>query len=77
MVPLAPWEAALGTSIEVPTLTGKIALTIPFSSQSGKRLRIKGKWLAGKKETGDLYAVLKVEMPMESDKNKRPMARVV
>lgn len=49
VVPLAPWEGALGTSIEVPTLTGKIALTIPSGSQSGKRLRVKGKgWLARK-----------------------------
>jgi curved DNA-binding protein len=67
LVPLAPWEAALGTSIEVPTLTGKITLTIPSGSQSGKRLRIKGKGLAGKKETGDLYAVLKVVMPPKPD----------
>ncbi|MBF1994902.1 curved DNA-binding protein [Serratia symbiotica] len=67
VVPLAPWEAALGTSIEVPTLTGKIALTIPSGSQSGKRLRVKGKGVAGKKETGDLYAVLKVVMPPKPD----------
>jgi len=67
VVPLAPWEAALGTSIEVPTLTGKIALTIPSGSQSGQRLRVKGKGLAGKKETGDLYAVLKVVMPPKPD----------
>ncbi|MCP1064902.1 curved DNA-binding protein [Serratia symbiotica] len=67
VVPLAPWEAALGTSIEVPTLTGKIALTIPSGSQSGKRLRIKGKGVAGKKETGDLYAVIKVVMPPKPD----------
>ncbi|HFK7185812.1 TPA: curved DNA-binding protein [Serratia odorifera] len=63
VAPLAPWEAALGTSIEVPTLTGKIALTVPAGSQSGKRLRVKGKGLAGKKETGDLYVILKVVMP--------------
>ena len=49
VAPLAPWEAALGASIEVPTLTGKIALTVPAGSQSGKRLRVKGKgWRARK-----------------------------
>ena len=63
VAPLAPWEAALGASIEVPTLTGKIALTVPAGSQSGKRLRVKGKGLAGKKEPGDLYVILKVVMP--------------
>ncbi|RLM19020.1 DNA-binding protein [Brenneria alni] len=67
VVPLAPWEAALGASIEVPTLTGKITLTIPPGSQSGKRLRIKGKGLVGKKGTGDMYAILKVVMPPKSD----------
>jgi len=62
-VPLAPWEAALGTSVEAPTLSGKIKLTIPANSQSGQRLRIKGKGLVRKKGHGDLYAVLKVVMP--------------
>jgi curved DNA-binding protein len=62
-VPLAPWEAALGTKIEVPTLTGKINLTIPANSQSGKRMRIKGKGLSRKEGFGDLYAVLKIVIP--------------
>ena len=64
-VPLAPWEAALGAKIEVPTLNGGIALSVPPGSQSGQRLRIRGKGLAGKGEdpAGDLYAVLKVVMP--------------
>jgi len=62
-VPLAPWEAALGATMEVPTLTGKIKLTIPADSQTGQRLRIKGKGLLRKQGHGDLYAVLKVVMP--------------
>jgi curved DNA-binding protein len=62
-VPLAPWEAALGTSLEAPTLSGKIKLTIPANSQTGQRLRIKGKGLVRKQGHGDLYAVLKVVMP--------------
>lgn len=62
-VPLAPWEAALGTSLEVPTLSGKIKLTIPANSQTGQRLRIKGKGLVRKDGRGDLYALLKVVMP--------------
>ncbi len=66
-VPLAPWEAALGASIEVPTLTGKIKLTIPANSQTGQRLRIKGKGLVRKQGHGDLYAVLKVVMPDTAD----------
>lgn len=73
VVPLAPWEAALGASVEIPTLTGKIALTIPAGSQSGQRLRIKGKGLVSKKGTGDLYAVLKVVMPAKPDEKTRAL----
>ncbi|MDN0111871.1 curved DNA-binding protein [Yersinia mollaretii] len=73
VVPLAPWEAALGASVEVPTLTGKINLTIPAGSQSGQRLRIKGKGLVSKKTTGDLYAILKVVMPPKPDEKTRAL----
>tara|TARA_R110000822_G_scaffold187752_28_gene326966 strand:- start:31160 stop:32116 length:957 start_codon:yes stop_codon:yes gene_type:complete len=66
-VPLAPWEAALGTKIQVPTLSGKINLSIPANSQTGQRLRIKGKGLVRKDGHGDLYAVLKVVMPDPSN----------
>jgi curved DNA-binding protein len=62
-LPIAPWEAALGGKVTLPTLSGKIQLTIPANSQSGQRLRIKGKGLVNKQRQGDLYAVLKVVMP--------------
>jgi curved DNA-binding protein len=67
-VPLAPWEAALGTKVAVPTLTGKINLTIRPDSQNGQRLRVKGNGLANKLgERGDLYAQLKIVMPKTTD----------
>ncbi|MEE1869467.1 curved DNA-binding protein [Pseudomonas auratipiscis] len=73
-VPLAPWEAALGTKVAVPTLTGKINLTIRPDSQSGQRLRVKGMGLANKQgERGDLYAQLKVVMPSQSDDATREL----
>lgn len=62
-LPLAPWEAALGTKIILPTLKGKVQLAIPANSQAGQRLRVKGKGLLGKKGQGDLIAVLKIVMP--------------
>jgi curved DNA-binding protein len=62
-VPIAPWEAALGAKVTVPTLEGKINLSIAAASQSGQRLRVKGKGLLSKTGRGDLYAVLKVVMP--------------
>ena len=73
-VPLAPWEAALGAKVAVPTLTGKINLTIRPDSQNGQRLRIKGKGLLDKQgEHGDLYAQLKVVMPPHSDEAARAL----
>ncbi len=73
-VPLAPWEAALGAKVAVPTLTGKINLTIRPDSQSGQRLRVKGMGLANKQgERGDLYAQLKVVMPSQSDATTREL----
>lgn len=67
-VPLAPWEAALGTKVAVPTLTGRINLTIRPDSQNGQRLRVKGNGLMNKSgERGDLYAQLKIVMPKHTD----------
>jgi len=63
IVLLAPWEAALGTSLELPTLSGKVKLRIPPNSETGQRLRIKGSGLVHKDGQGDLYAVLKVVLP--------------
>ena len=62
-LPLSPWEAALGTRVTIPTLTGKVNMTIPPNTQSGKKFRIKDKGLKNKAITGDLFAVVKVVMP--------------
>lgn len=73
-VPLAPWEAALGTKVAMPTLTGKVNLTIRPDSQNGQRLRIKGMGLSNKQgQRGDLYAQLKVVMPSQSDATAREL----
>ena len=71
-VTLTPWEAALGTKLEVPTLNGKINLNIPAASRSGKKLRIKGKGLKSKSAQGDLLAIIKIDIPSETtDEAKR------
>lgn len=70
-VPLAPWEAALGGKITLPTLQGKIQLTIPPDSQTGQRLRIKGRGLPMKNANGDLLAVLKIVLPAQTDKDAK------
>jgi curved DNA-binding protein len=61
-VPVAPWEAALGAKIEVPTLTGPVNLTLPAGSVSGKKLRLKGRGL-GNKPAGDLIVSIQVTLP--------------
>ena len=74
-VPVAPWEAVLGGKVSVPTLGGRISLTVPANSQNGRRLRIKGKGLASKRHNGDLYAVLKVVMPEHQDEQSLALWR--
>lgn len=61
-LPVTPWEAALGASIHVPTLKGKIDLKIPAESQTGKKLRLKGLGLPGK-IPGDFYIILQIVNP--------------
>lgn len=73
-VPLAPWEAALGTKITLPTLSGKINLTIPPNSQSGQRMRIQGKGLMRKNAgAGDLLAILKIVIPPQTTEDTRQL----
>jgi curved DNA-binding protein len=64
-LPVAPWEAALGATVKVPTPGGTVDLTIPPNSSSGRKLRLKGRGLPGE-PPGDLYAVLKIVLPPAS-----------
>lgn len=61
-LPVAPWEAALGAEVEVPTPTGTVALTIPPGSSSGRKLRLKGRGLPAA-TPGDFYFVLQIMQP--------------
>ncbi|MGB1885598.1 MAG: J domain-containing protein [Gammaproteobacteria bacterium] len=64
-LPVAPWEAALGETVEVPTLGGTVNLKIPPNSKNGQKLRLKGKGLpaSGKEPAGDLFARLEIALP--------------
>lgn len=62
-LPVAPWEAALGAKIAVPTLGGKVEMTISPGSQAGQKLRLKGRGLPGKPVAGDQYALLQIVIP--------------
>jgi len=65
-LPVAPWEAALGATIPVPTLGGIVNLKIPELSQSGKQMRLKGRGLPGK-TPGDQFITLKIVIPTEKN----------
>jgi curved DNA-binding protein len=61
-LPLAPWEAALGAEVEVPTPDGTVAMHVPAGSQAGRKLRLRGRGIPGR-EPGDLYVLLEVLLP--------------
>ena len=61
-IPVAPWEAALGASVTVPTLGGSVEMHIPAGAQSGQKLRLRGRGLPGN-SPGDQYVQLKVVLP--------------
>lgn len=70
-LPIAPWEAALGATIKVPTLGGTLDVKIPAGARSGQKLRLKGRGLPGK-PAGDQYAVLQIAAPKaESEEVKK------
>ncbi|HID46378.1 MAG TPA: J domain-containing protein [Chromatiaceae bacterium] len=69
-LPVAPWEAALGGKVKVPTPAGVLDLRIPPDSGSGKKMRLKGKGIPGR-QPGDFYVQLKIVLPpAASDKAK-------
>ncbi len=61
-LPIAPWEAALGATVKVPTLGGEVDLKVPEGSQTGRKLRLKAKGLGGSK-AGDQYVTLQIMTP--------------
>ncbi|CEK11455.1 DnaJ C-terminal domain-containing protein [Legionella hackeliae] len=61
-LPISPWEAVLGATVKVPTLGGTVNLKIPKLSQSGKKMRLKGRGLPGN-PPGDQYVILQIVIP--------------
>ena len=73
-LPLAPWEAALGAQVNVPTPSGAIDLKIPANSKAGKKLRLKGRGIPAK-TPGDLYVVLQIALPPADNEKTRDIYR--
>lgn len=71
-LPITPWEAVLGTCIEVPTIDGQVEMTIPAGAQSGQRLRLRGQGLNKRRGgRGDQFVRLKIMVPKEVSAEER------
>ncbi len=75
-LPVTPWEAALGDKVEVPTLAGRVELSIPAGARSGQKLRLKGRGLgmAGK-PAGDQIVILQIVLPDADTERKKAVYR--
>jgi molecular chaperone DnaJ len=62
-VPITFPEAALGTTLTVPTLDGNVSLKVPAGTASGRTLRVRGRGVKGKGRAGDLLVTLEVAVP--------------
>jgi curved DNA-binding protein len=71
-LPIAPWEAALGATVTVPTLGGAVELRVPPNSQSGQKMRLRGRGLPGQ-PPGDQYVQLKVVVPPANSPETRAL----
>lgn len=70
-LPVTPWEAALGAKVEIPTLKGKIKMAIAEGTQSGTKLRIKGRGLGV--DPGNQYVIVQIQTPAISSDADREL----
>jgi curved DNA-binding protein len=68
---LTPWDAALGTRVSVPTLGGQVDLRVPPDSDSGRKLRLRGRGLPGKPGAGDQIVEIEVNAPRAENEAQR------
>ncbi|MGF1756556.1 DnaJ domain-containing protein [Photobacterium sagamiensis] len=74
VLPIAPWEAALGAKVKVPTPTGPLEVTIPANSASGQTLRLSGRGLPGN-PAGDMLVKLNIVLPKVDDEQSKALFR--
>jgi curved DNA-binding protein len=73
-VPVTPWEAGLGTTLEVPTLNGHARIRLPAGSSTGRQLRIRGKGMPDRRGAhGDLYARVQIMVPRTLNDREREL----
>lgn len=71
---MAPWEAALGATVKVPTPDGPVDLRIPPNSKNGRKLRLKGRGIPAK-QPGDFYVELEIALPPADDEKAKEVYR--
>ena len=72
-VPISIYEAIMGAKVDVPTLDGKVTLTIPPGTSSGAKLRIKQRGIRRGSEQGDQFVVMRVIVPRNIEKHDKAM----
>lgn len=72
-LPLAPWEAALGSKVRVPTLDGAVEMNIPAGISSGKKLRVRGRGLGSGSKKGDQLVRIVIATPSELTDREREL----
>jgi len=76
-LPVAPWEAALGTEAQVQTPEGGVRVKVPAGSSTGRKIRLRGHGLpqqgSAQRERGDLYAEVKVVVPEQLTEQERKL----
>ncbi|MCP9834987.1 MULTISPECIES: DnaJ C-terminal domain-containing protein [unclassified Cyanobium] len=75
-LPIAPWEAALGADITVPSLDGPVAVSLKPGMRSGQKLRLAGKGLPHRRDgAGDLYGVIQIMLPERIGEREQALYR--
>ena len=77
-LPLAPWEAVLGTNVLVPTLAGSVRLKVPPGTHAGRQLRLAGRGLPKPHGgEGDLYAIVQIVVPTVTSERERALFKEI
>jgi curved DNA-binding protein len=75
-LPIAPWEAVLGTQVQLPTPAGAVSLKVPAGTRAGQQLRLAGRGLARPNApAGNLYAIVQIVVPSVVDERERALYR--
>lgn len=73
-VPVSPWEAVLGSEVEITTLSGNVSLKIPPGTQTGRKMRLRGRGMINPKGAqGDLYVQMVVKVPTQPSEKERDL----